>query len=156
MRAKGKSELTIAGARVRRLAIVAILFSVFTNLLMLTGPLFMLQVYDRVLGSRSEETLVALFALVAALYLMYWLIEFARGRVMARAGAQLQSALGRPVLRTLLFQAAMRQRADKGNVQDLDLVRGFFAAPVMLALLIFHGPHFSLPRFLCSIHFWVG
>jgi len=35
-------------------------FSVFVNLLMLTGPLFMLQVYDRVLGSRSEETLVAL------------------------------------------------------------------------------------------------
>jgi ATP-binding cassette subfamily C protein len=39
-------------------------FSVFVNLLMLTGPLFMLQIYDRVLGSGSEETLVALFMLV--------------------------------------------------------------------------------------------
>jgi len=121
-------------ASVRRLGATTFVFSIFTNLLMLTGPLFMLQVYDRVLGSRSEETLVALFALVALLYFLYWLIEFARGRVMVRAGAHFQSALGRPVLRVLLRQAALRRQDKKGSVTDLDAIRGFFAAPVMLAL----------------------
>lgn len=56
-----------ANMRVRGLLAATLLFSIFTNLLMLTGPLFMLQVYDRVLASRSEETLVALFGLVALL-----------------------------------------------------------------------------------------
>ena len=45
-------------------------FSIFVNLLMLTGPLFMLQIYNRVLGSGSEETLVALFLLVGGLYVL--------------------------------------------------------------------------------------
>lgn len=67
------------------------LFSIFVNLLMLTGPLFMLQVYDRVLGSRSEETLVALFALVGALYGLMALLDYARGRVLARFGARFQA-----------------------------------------------------------------
>ena len=49
---------------------------------MLTGPLYMLQVYDRVLGSRSEETLIALSILVAFLYGMMGLLDYARGRIM--------------------------------------------------------------------------
>ena len=47
------------------------LFSAFVNLLMLTGPLFMLQVYDRVLTSRSEATLVALVLIVAFLFVLF-------------------------------------------------------------------------------------
>ena len=85
------SEVSLTGTKARGLFYCALFFSIFTNLLMLTGPLFMLQIYDRVLGSRSEETLVALFALVAFLYSFYWLLEFARGRVMARVGARFQA-----------------------------------------------------------------
>jgi ABC-type protease/lipase transport system fused ATPase/permease subunit len=54
------TELSLSTARSRGLLAAVAVFSVFSNLLMLTGPLFMLQVYDRVLSSRSEETLVAL------------------------------------------------------------------------------------------------
>ena len=61
----GTAELVKARRKASGLLGSVFLFSVFVNLLMLTGPLFMLQVYDRVLGSRSEETLVALFVLVA-------------------------------------------------------------------------------------------
>ena len=57
-------------------------FSIFVNLLMLTGPLFMLQLYDRVLGSGSQETLVALFMLVGGLYALMTLLDYARGRLM--------------------------------------------------------------------------
>src|SRR6056297_993128 len=93
-------EPTKLRARVRGFLMTTFVFSVFTNLSMLTGPLFMLQIYDRVLASRSEETLVALFALVAALYFLYWIIEYARGRVISRVGARLQSAFNAPVFQT--------------------------------------------------------
>lgn len=78
---------------------VAFLFSVFVNLLMLTGPLFMLQVYDRVLGSRSEETLAALSILVVALYGLMWMLDVARTRILARYGARYQLALDANVFR---------------------------------------------------------
>ena len=64
----------------------------FVNLLMLTGALFMLQVYDRVLPSRSEATLVALVVIVAILFLTVAVLDHARGRVPARAGARLSAA----------------------------------------------------------------
>ena len=53
----------------------------------------MLLVYDRVLSSRSEETLLALFILVAALFFLMALLDFARGRVMARIGANFQNRM---------------------------------------------------------------
>ena len=112
----------------------AFVFSIFTNLLMLTGPLFMLQIYDRVLGSRSEETLIALFSLVGLLYFLFWLLEYARGRVMARAGARIQSHLNEPVFRSVLRRAALHRGSQSGSLSDLDAVRGLMSSPVMLAL----------------------
>ncbi|QMU60034.1 MAG: type I secretion system permease/ATPase [Boseongicola sp.] len=123
-----------------------LVFSIFTNLLMLTGPLFMLQVYDRVLASRSEETLVALFALVALLYFFYWLLEYARGRVLARAGARFQSQNNNAVFRAVLERAAHR-RSSKGTLQDIETVRAFFTSPVALA--VFDIPW--TPVFLAAI-----
>jgi ATP-binding cassette subfamily C protein len=126
--------MTLPRSGIRGLLAATFFFSVFTNLLMLTGPIYMLQVYDRVLGSRSEETLVALTGLMAALYVFYGLIEYARGRVMARAGARLDSALAGPLFRAVVERAALWRREGKGTIDDLDAVRGFFAAPVLLAL----------------------
>lgn len=122
---------------IRRLVVTVILFSVFTNLLMLTGPLFMLQVYDRVLASRSEETLVALFGLVALLYLFYGLIEYARGRVAARAGARFQTAFDDTVFRAVLEDTAVRggQHKQSAPLAALASIRTFFTAPVFLSLL---------------------
>lgn len=130
------SEVSLSRARSRGLIWAVVLFSVFANLLLLTGPLFMLQVYDRVLGSRSEETLVALSVLVVGLYAIYGLLEFARGRVMARVGVRLHAALSERVFAAGVERAALR-RTDKGAgaAQDLDAVRGVFAAPVLLALV---------------------
>jgi ATP-binding cassette subfamily C protein len=129
-----KSTVSLSQAKSRNLFISAIFFSIFTNLLMLTGPLFMLQVYDRVLGSRSEETLVALFGLVAVLYFFFWLLEFARSRLMARVGARFQTALNEPVFRAVMERSANRATAVKGSLQDLETLRNFFASPVILAL----------------------
>jgi ATP-binding cassette subfamily C protein len=65
----------------------------------------MLNVYDRVLGSRSFETLVALSVLVGFMYLMMGILDYARGRIMGRVGAQFQTDLDERV-----FNASMRAR----------------------------------------------
>jgi PrtD family type I secretion system ABC transporter len=121
-------------AKVGGLLSATFVFSIFTNLLLLTGPLFMLQVYDRVLASRSEETLVALFALVGLLYVFYGLIEYARGRVVARVGARLQEVLNGPVFRAMLKRSVRRTCDRQGTLQDIDALRALFASPVILAL----------------------
>ena len=82
---KGRAELRNARKQSTTLLIAVFVFSIFVNLLMLTGPLYMLQVYDRVLSSRSVETLTALTILVLLLYVMMGFLDWARGRVMASA-----------------------------------------------------------------------
>lgn len=134
--AAGKAELRAARAQNRALMWSVGLFSVFVNLLMLTGPIFMLQVYDRVLGARSVETLTALFLLVVFLFTTMGLLDYARARVMARVGARFQAALEARV-----FEAALRRTALVPNdavstaaLRDLDAVNRLLAAPVFLAL----------------------
>ena len=63
------------------------LFSAVVNVLMLTAPLYMLQVYDRVIPSRSQETLVAITILIAALFIIMGILDYVRARVAARIGA---------------------------------------------------------------------
>ncbi|NOD76864.1 MULTISPECIES: type I secretion system permease/ATPase [unclassified Ruegeria] len=116
---------------------LAFLFSIFVNLLMLTGPLFMLQVYDRVLGSRAVETLTALFLLVAMLYALMAMLDFARGRIVARFGARFQSQLDERV-----FEATMRRSlvpqvrsAPATALRDLESIRNLCSSPVLLAVM---------------------
>ncbi len=95
--ASGRTELRAAlNASIGLIAAVAFL-SMFVNVLMLTGPLYMLNLYDRVLGSRAVETLVALSLIVVFLYGMMGLLDLVRGRIMARVGARFQARLDRRV-----------------------------------------------------------
>ena len=110
----GAREIRAALGESRRQFAAIGLFSAFVNLLMLTGPLFMLQVYDRVLTSRSEATLVALVAIVAFLFLMMGLLDHARGRVLARAGARFQARLDGRVLGAILTRAGPLARVALG------------------------------------------
>jgi len=102
----GRAELIEVRKRSRALFWFVAIFSSFVNALMLTGPLYMLNVYDRVLGSRSYETLIALSVLVAFMYLMMGILDYARGRVMGRIGAQFQTDLDERV-----FNASLRAKA---------------------------------------------
>jgi len=113
-----------------------LVFSVLVNLLMLTGPLFMLQLYDRVLGSRSQATLFALFALVAFLYAMMALLDHARGRITARIGAAFQAGLDRRVFDVALRRQALRPADPAARMvqRDLETVQRLLGAPVFLAL----------------------
>lgn len=142
-------KLSLLSLAQRRLLWAIAGISVFTNMLMLTGPLFMLQVYDRVLASQSQETLLVLIALVAFLYLVMGLLDHARGRIAARVGAQLQHRLDRTV-----FQAALNAAsAGKGETaaarapQDLAMLQHLSSTPLFMALFDFPW----VPLFLCII-----
>ena len=101
----GASEIRAALGGSRRLFASIGLFSAFVNLLMLTGPPFMLQIYDRVLTSRSEATLVALAAIVAFLFLAMGVLDHVRARVLARAGVRFQARLDGRVVGAVLSRA---------------------------------------------------
>ena len=113
-----------------------VVFSVLVNVLMLTGPVFMLQLYDRVLASRSEETLLALFVLVGFLYLMLVALDHARGRIAARIGAAFQARLERAVFDAALHRQAARPADPVARIaqRDLETVQKLLGAPVFLAL----------------------
>lgn len=126
-------------------------FSVIVNLLMLTGPMFMLQVYDRVLGSRSVETLTALFILVAFLFLLMGILDLARNRITQRVAARFQSKMEGRVFTASLHDGAISHNesaATASGMRDLDLVQRFLGSPVLLAL--FDLPW--VPIFLAAIY----
>lgn len=105
------------------------MLSTVANVLMLTGPVFMLQVYDQILPGGSTQSLLALFLLVGILYAVLFLIDLARGRAMVRLGLNLclYKEAG-------LFPRALDDRGGGALFNDLDALRQFFAAPVALAL----------------------
>lgn len=129
-------------------------FSLFVNLLMLTGPLFMLLVYERVLGSGSEETLLALSILVAFLFLMMGILDYARARLAARFGARLQATFDARVFRAALDRAQRSGQAQTA-LSDLSAVQRLMSSPVFMAL--FDLPF--TPMFIAAIflfHPWLG
>lgn len=145
----GQSELIAARKESRGLFWFVAIFSVFVNLLMLTGPLYMLNVYDRVLGSRSVETLVALSALVAFLYGMMAILDYARGRVMGRVGARFQSRLDRRVFAATLKATTLNRAPQEAatGLRDLEAVQRSLISPALMAL--FDAPW--TPLFIAGI-----
>lgn len=133
-----------------RSAFVAVaLFSAFVNVLMLTGSVYMLQVYDRVLPSRSLPTLVALSLIVAALYILLGLFDWLRQRILSRIGVALDASLGGPVLRAII---GVQLRGAQGGAQlsrDLDSVRGFLSG--MGPTTLFDLPWMPLYAGLCFV-----
>jgi PrtD family type I secretion system ABC transporter len=123
------SELAAALGACRRAFVAIALFSGMSNLLMLAGALFMLEVYDRVLPSRSVPTLVALLFLVSGLYAAQGIIDMIRSRILVRVGHSLDEAMS-----TRVYDAIVRlplKIGAKGDgtqpIRDLDSVRGFLS-----------------------------
>ncbi|HGG06746.1 MAG TPA: ATP-binding cassette domain-containing protein, partial [Aliiroseovarius sp.] len=153
----GRDELRAARSQSKGLFWAAALFSVFVNLLMLTGPLFMLQIYDRVLGSRSEETLLALFILMAFLFATMGVLDYLRGRILTRFGLAIQARLEGRVFAAIMTKAALAANPNKvaNAMRDLDAVQRFTASPVFTAVFDIAWT----PVFLAGIlvfHPWLG
>ncbi len=156
----GRSELRDVRSALRGLVITVGFFSIFMNVLMLTGPLFMLQTYDRVLPARSESTLLALAILMAFMFAIMGLLDWARGRLLNRMGAEFQARLDRRVFSALLKRSVSEQAIDEKTgagqqLKDLEALNRFYASPVFASL--FDAPW--VPVFLIGLGFfhpWIG
>jgi ATP-binding cassette subfamily C protein len=133
------------------------IFSVLINVLMLTGSMFMLEVYDRALPSRSVPTLLGLLAIALSMYLLLGVLEVFRAKVLTRLGSGFDFKLaGRAydMLLELPLRAGRRGNATQ-PVRDLDTVRSFLAGPGPTA--IFDLPWVPVYLVICFLfHFWIG
>ena len=123
------SEIRSALASCRGAFIGIGLFSAIINILALTGALFMLEIYDRVLPSRSIATLLGLAIIAGFLFSSQGLLDLIRGRVLVRIGASLDKALSRRI-----YDAIVRlplKTAGHGDglqpLRDLDTIRSFLS-----------------------------
>ena len=151
-----KTPLAAAYGRFRAVIAATVLFSFFSNILMFVGPLYMLQVYDRVLASRNELTLVMISAIAIALLVTYGLLEFIRSKLLVRAGLQFDDMLANPAFnRVIRHQLANPNGSAHVTLQDVDRVREFLTGQGILAF--FDAPW--VPLFLALVfafHPWLG
>jgi ATP-binding cassette subfamily C protein len=156
MNQPSRESPNLVWARVKRTFIWVAIFSCFVNILFLTGPLYMLQIYDRVLSSQSMPTLVALTMLVVVLYGFQGIFDLIRGRILARAGARMEHELNESVLAIVLKRAvAPQHRGGGGHLDDLGTVRQAVGGPALQVLFDFpFSPLFFLVIFL--IHWMLG
>ena len=125
-------------------------FSFFINLLALTGSVYMLQIYDRVLSSRSEATLLGLTVFAAVCLLTLGGLELVRSRLLVRMGARFDAQLS-----GLVFSRTLSGGRNAQGLRDLDTVRGFVTGGTMLSLL--DAPW--MPIYIALIyllHPWLG
>ena len=153
--ARSKSELAEALTQCRGAFGSVMAFSALINVLMLTGPLFMLQVYDRVLPSRSVPTLVCLGLLMAGLYSFQALLEAIRSRVLVRVGSYLDESLA-PRIYDVVVRLPLRLRGGGDGTQplrDLDHIRSFLSSGGPSALADLPWAPFYLA--ICFMFHWL-
>ncbi|WP_266099825.1 type I secretion system permease/ATPase [Thalassospira povalilytica] len=139
----------------RRAFVAVAALSGVSNILMLTGPLFMLQVYDRVLASQNVPTLVALSGLVVFLYLFLGSVDALRARMLIRIGWRVDEKIGPDALMQTFDLGLRNARANNQPLHDLDQIRQFLggAGPVAICDLPW------MPVFLAIVfvfHPWLG
>lgn len=135
MRKPSQNRLAHALRAARGAFGLAAMFSLFINLSMLVVPLYMMQIYDRVLTSQSLDTLILLTVLALGLLAVSMLVEIARSRVLVRIGTELDTSLSSSLFRSCL---ELRARGDDVSasqpLRDLESVRTFLTGPGVLAL----------------------
>lgn len=122
-------------AEIRPILKRAVLVSVIVNVLSLAPVLYMLQVYDRVLNSRSYVTLAMLTLLVLGIYIVLEVMEYVRAQLLHQAGTLIEARLG-PRIFNAAFAANLRNgRSSVQGLEDLRTLREFFSTPAVTALL---------------------
>ena len=130
-----RGDLGQVRASLRHLFVIVGLFSFLVNLLLLTGPLYMLHVYDRVLPSGAEQTLVALSLMALLAYSVMGALDHTRSRITARIAARFLTQLDQQVFSSAMQRAQSGQRKEpQAALKDLASIEKFIASPALLAL----------------------
>lgn len=127
--AKASNKYAIALRRQKAGFAVIVLFSGLISILMLTGSIYLLQVYDRVLSSGSIITLVGLFSIVVVLYLFYGLFDLLRQRMLSRIGTRLEFDLGRDSFVAQLQACQSRENIKVDPLGQLSVLNQFLSGP---------------------------
>lgn len=129
-----KSELSQTLHSLRRAFIAVGLFSLVINVLLLVPSIYMLQMYDRVLTSRNEGTLVLLTVILLGLLALYAAMEYVRGQIMVRVGTALDMQLDERVFDASFRRALSGRPGGAGQaLTDLTLVRQFITGKGLMA-----------------------
>ena len=123
----------------RYIIFFSVLFSLVYGLLRLAGPLFMILIFDRVLPSRSEATLVALLLLLVIILVVMALIDYSRRRILARFGAQFQERIEDHIFSSTARDAYFARGGSKpaAGLNEADQLRGFFHSGSLVSILDF-------------------
>jgi ATP-binding cassette, subfamily C, type I secretion system permease/ATPase len=157
MRDGPAAELTAALASCRGAFLATGLISGMSNVLMLTGAIFMLEIYDRVLPSRSVPSLIGIAVLAAGLYVALGFMDLIRGRILARIGISLDEALSGRLYQTIVRLPSIVGLRNDGAapMRDLDAVRAFLGGIGPVAL--FDLPWIPVYLGICfAFHFLIG
>lgn len=127
------TPLNRAVLSVRPAIVIAVVFSMFINILALVSPIYMLQVYDRVLTSRNELTLLFITLIAIFLFVVYAALEALRTQVLVRAGIKLDANLSAPTFRSVLDSTLLRRGGDAQAFRDMDGVRDFITGAGLIA-----------------------
>lgn len=112
-----------------------LLFGVVVNVLSLSPTLYMLEVYDRVVNSRSHATLLMLTLLVLGLYVLLEVMEWVRGQMLHNAGLMLEAKLGERVFNAVFDANLRRVGGATQALNDLRALREFLPSPSVIALM---------------------
>jgi ATP-binding cassette subfamily C protein len=130
-----KDNLLTRGIRQARPAfITAIIFSFFINILAFVGPLYMLQIYDRVLSSRNVYTLLFLTLIAAFLLIVYAVLEKIRSAVLVRAGLLFDSLTRSELFESVLYGTLKQPgMAHHTVLRELDIIREFLTGSGLIS-----------------------
>jgi len=134
MNEKTTNPLRDAFKKCRFVLLAVAVVSLFVNVLMLTVPLYMLQIYGRVLVSRSEETLIYLSIAAVGALLVVASLDYTRSRILAHLSAWLENRLGPEVLPPAISQQLQSQTYGVQALRDVSQVRQFVASPGIFSL----------------------
>ena len=121
-------------SRARPTLTAVAVFSTFVNLMMLTLPLYLFQLSDRVLTSRSLDTLLMLTIVALGFISVLSLLDIIRRQVLGRLATSFETILGGPVLASIVTSAKIADSANMQALRSLHHVKSFIASPVMLLL----------------------
>lgn len=123
-----------ARSLLKKAVIACFALSFLNSLLMLTVPVYMMQVYDSVLLTRSHETLISLTGVALAALVLFGVLDAVRSKILARAGHWLEAGIAPELARRHLEDAAVAGKVDFDGGRDLAAVRGFLASPAVNAV----------------------